>query len=162
MRIGVYPGTFDPITRGHSDIVMRSLRVFDRLIVAIAPNPRKEPLLPLADRVELAKIVTKDMPNVEVESFDGLLVNYVRRRGAQGLIRGIRAVSDFEHEFQMALLNRKLDEQLETVFLMPSEEYSYLTSSIVKELAMLKGPLEEFVHPEVADRLRHRYRDLHR
>ena len=159
MRIGVYPGTFDPITRGHSDIVMRSLRVFDRLIVAIAPNPRKEPLLPLADRVELAKIVTKDMPNVEVESFDGLLVNYVRRRGAQGLIRGIRAVSDFEHEFQMALLNRKLDEQLETVFLMPSEEYSYLTSSIVKELAMLDGPLEEFVHPEVANRLRLRYRD---
>ena len=160
MRIGVYPGTFDPITRGHTDIVMRSLRVFDRLIVAIAPNTRKEPLLPLADRVELAKLVTRDMPNVEVESFDGLLVNYVRRRGAQGLIRGIRAVSDFEHEFQMALLNRKLDEQLETVFLMPSEEYSYLTSSIVKELAMLGGPLEEFVHPEVADRLRQRYQDL--
>lgn len=161
MRIGVYPGTFDPITRGHTDIVMRSLRVFDRLIVAIAPNTRKEPLLPLADRVELAKFVTRDIPNVEVEAFDGLLVNYVRRRGAQGLIRGIRAVSDFEHEFQMALLNRKLDEQLETVFLMPSEEYSYLTSSIVKELAMLGGPLEEFVHPEVADRLRQRYRGNH-
>lgn len=159
MRIGVYPGTFDPITLGHSDIVMRSLRVFDRLIVAIAPNTRKEPVLPLADRVELAKIVTKDMPHVEVETFDGLLVNYVRRRGAQGLIRGIRAVSDFEHEFQMALLNRKLDEQLETVFLMPSEEYSYLTSSIVKELAMLGGPLEEFVHPEVAERLRQHYRN---
>ncbi len=161
MRVGVYPGTFDPITRGHTDIVMRSLRVFDHLIVAIAPNTRKEPVLPLADRIELAKIVTKDIPNVEVESFDGLLVNYVRRRGAQGLIRGIRAVSDFEHEFQMALLNRKLDEQLETVFLMPSEEYSYLTSSIVKELAMLGGPLEEFVHPEVADRLRQHYGDTH-
>lgn len=161
MRVGVYPGTFDPITRGHTDIVMRSLRVFDHLIVAIAPNTRKEPILPLADRIELAKIVTKDIPNVEVESFDGLLVNYVRRRGAQGLIRGIRAVSDFEHEFQMALLNRKLDEQLETVFLMPSEEYSYLTSSIVKELAMLGGPLEEFVHPEVADRLRQHYGDTH-
>ncbi|MEC4673815.1 MAG: pantetheine-phosphate adenylyltransferase [Nitrospirota bacterium] len=161
MRVGVYPGTFDPITRGHTDIVMRSLRVFDHLIVAIAPNTRKEPVLPLADRIELAKIVTKDIPNVEVESFDGLLVNYVRRRGAQGLIRGIRAVSDFEHEFQMALLNRKLDEQLETVFLMPSEEYSYLTSSIVKELAMLGGPLEEFVHPEVADRLRQHYGDTY-
>lgn len=159
MRIGVYPGTFDPITLGHTDIIMRSLRVFDHLIVAIAPNTRKEPLLPLADRVELAKLVTKEIPKVEVESFDGLLVEYVRRRGAQGLIRGIRAVSDFEHEFQMALLNRKLDEQLETIFLMPSEEYSYLTSSIVKELAMLGGPLEEFVHPEVADRLRQRYRE---
>jgi len=161
MRVGVYPGTFDPITRGHTDIVMRSLRVFDRLILAIAPNPRKEPVLPLADRIEMAKIVTKDIPNVEVASFDGLLVDYVRQQGAQGLIRGIRAVSDFEHEFQMALLNRKLDEQLETVFLMPSEEYSYLTSSIVKELAMLGGPLEEFVHPEVADRLRRHYGDLH-
>ena len=158
MRIGVYPGTFDPITRGHTDIVARSLRLFDRLIVAVAPNPRKEPLLSLADRVELAKIVTKDFPNVEVESFNGLLVEYVRKRGAHALIRGLRALSDFEHEFQMALLNRKIDEQLETVFFMPSEEYSYLTSSIVKELAMFGGPLEDFVHPEVAEKLRQCYR----
>ena len=158
MQIGVYSGTFDPITRGHTDIVERSLRIFDHLIIAIAPNPRKKPLLELAERVDLAKIATKELPFVEVESFDGLLVDYVRRRGAKAIIRGLRAISDFEHEFQMALLNRKLDQQLETVFFMPSEEYSYLTSSIVKELALFGGPLEEFVHPEVAERLRHRIR----
>lgn len=157
MRIAVYPGTFDPITRGHTDIVSRSLRIFDQLIVAVAPNPRKEPLLPLADRVELAKIATKEFPNVRVESFDGLLVEYVRQRGAQAIIRGLRAVSDFEHEFQMALLNRKLDDRLETVFLMPSEEYSYLTSSIVKELALFGGELDAFLIPEVAKRLREQY-----
>ncbi|MEE8612950.1 MAG: pantetheine-phosphate adenylyltransferase [Nitrospirales bacterium] len=158
MQIGVYSGTFDPITRGHTDIVERSLRIFDHLIIAVAPNPRKNPLLDLAERVDLAKIATKELPHVEVESFDGLLVDYVRQRGAKAIIRGLRALSDFEHEFQMALLNRKLEERLETIFLMPSEEYSYLTSSIVKELALFGGPLEEFVHPEVAERLRHRIR----
>ena len=157
MRIAVYSGTFDPITRGHTDIVSRSLRIFDRLILAVAPNPRKEPLLPLADRVELAQIATKNFPNVTVESFNGLLVEYVRQRGAQAIIRGLRAVSDFEHEFQMALLNRKLDDRLETVFLMPSEEYSYLTSSIVKELALFGGALDAFLIPEVADHLRKHY-----
>lgn len=154
MRIGVYPGTFDPITRGHTDIITRSLRIFDRLIVAVAPNPRKTPMLTLQERVELAKIATKDFPHVDVEPFYGLLVSYVRERGAHGIIRGVRAISDFEHEFQMALLNRKLDEGLETVFLMPSEEYSYVTSSIIKELAMLDGPLNDFVHPAVAEHLR--------
>lgn len=158
MQIGVYSGTFDPITRGHTDIVERSLRIFDHLIIAVAPNPRKKPLLDLAERVDLAKIATKELPHVEVESFDGLLVDYARQRGAKAIIRGLRAISDFEHEFQMALLNRKLDQRLETVFFMPSEEYSYLTSSIVKELALFGGPLEEFVHPEVAERLRHRIR----
>ena len=157
MRLAVYPGTFDPITRGHTDIVSRSLSVFDRLIVAVAPNVRKEALLSIEERVELAKIATKGFPNVEVESFNGLLVEYVRQRGAHAIIRGLRAVSDFEHEFQMALLNRKLDEQLETVFLMPSEEYSYLTSSIVKELALFGGPLEAFLIPEVAKLLREKY-----
>ena len=157
MRLAVYPGTFDPITRGHTDIVSRSLSVFDRLVVAIAPNPRKGALLSIEERVELAKIATKGFPNVEVESFNGLLVEYVRQRGAHAIIRGLRAVSDFEHEFQMALLNRKLDEQLETVFLMPSEEYSYLTSSIVKELALFGGELEAFLIPEVAKLLREKY-----
>ena len=157
MRLAIYPGTFDPITRGHTDIVSRSLSVFDRLVVAIAPNPRKGALLSIEERVELAKIATKGFPNVEVESFNGLLVEYVRQRGAHAIIRGLRAVSDFEHEFQMALLNRKLDEQLETVFLMPSEEYSYLTSSIVKELALFGGPLEAFLIPEVAKLLREKY-----
>lgn len=154
MRLGVYPGTFDPITRGHTDIIARSLHIVDQLIVAVAPNPRKVPMLDLAERLEMAKIVTKDSPRVTVETFQGLLVDYARKRGAHAIIRGLRAVSDFEHEFQMALLNRKLDGQVETLFLMPSEEYSYLTSSIVKEIASLGGPLEDFVHPEVAERLR--------
>ncbi len=154
MRIAIYPGTFDPITRGHTDIVRRSLGLFDRLIVAVAPNLRKEPLLSLTDRVTLAKTAMKPFPNVEVEPFEELLVSYVQRRGAHAIVRGLRAVSDFEHEFQMALLNRKIDDRLETVFLMPSEEYSYLTSSIVKELAMFGGSLEAFLIPEVAAHLR--------
>ncbi|RMH08611.1 MAG: pantetheine-phosphate adenylyltransferase [Nitrospirae bacterium] len=157
MRIGVYPGTFDPITHGHTDIVVRSLRIFDHVIIAVAPNPRKQPLLDVAERVELAKLATQEFAQVQVEAFDGLLVHYVRQRGALAIIRGVRAFSDFEHEFQMALLNRNLDHQVETVFLMPSEEYSYLTSSVVKELAMLGGPLEAYVHPEVAKRLRRRF-----
>ncbi|MEO6202163.1 MAG: pantetheine-phosphate adenylyltransferase [Nitrospirales bacterium] len=158
MTIGIYPGTFDPITRGHTDVIARSLRLVEQLVVAVAPNPRKAPLFDLDERVQLAKIATSDLKGVTVEPFDGLLVNYVRERGALAIIRGLRAVSDFEHEFQMALLNRKLDSNLETVFLMSSEEYSYLTSSMVKEVASVGGPLHHFLHPEVAvwlqDRLR--------
>ncbi len=157
MRIGVYPGTFDPITLGHANVIARSLRMIDRVIVAVAPNPQKSPLFDLTERVELAKIATKHLSHVEVEPFNGLLVHYVRERGAQAIIRGMRAVSDFEHEFQMALLNRKLDEGVETVFLMASEEYSYLTSSMVKEVALLGGPLQDFLHPEVAERLQSRF-----
>ncbi len=153
MTIGIYPGTFDPITRGHADVIARSLHVVQQVVVAVAPNPRKAPLFDLKERVELAKIATRDLPGVVVEPFDGLLVEYVRRRGAQAIIRGLRAVSDFEHEFQMALLNRKLDKNLETMFLMASEEYSYLTSSMVKEVASVGGPLHDFLHPEVAERL---------
>jgi pantetheine-phosphate adenylyltransferase len=154
MTIGIYPGTFDPITRGHADVIARSLHVVQQVVVAVAPNPRKAPLFDLKERVELAKIATRDLPGVVVEPFDGLLVEYVRRRGAQAIIRGLRAVSDFEHEFQMALLNRKLDQNLETMFLMASEEYSYLTSSMVKEVASVGGPLHHFLHPEVAERLK--------
>ena len=154
MHIGVYPGTFDPLTKGHTDVIARSLRLVDHVIVAVAPNPRKTPLFDLGDRVELARIATKHLANVEVEPFEGLLVNYVRERGAHAIIRGLRAVSDFEHEFQMALLNRKMDQGLETVFLMASEEFSYLTSSMVKEVASVGGPLHDFLHPEVAERLR--------
>ena len=157
MRIGVYPGTFDPITLGHANVIARSLRMVDRVIVAVAPNAQKCPLFDLPERVELAKIATKHLPHVDVAPFDGLLVNYVREHGAQAIIRGMRAVSDFEHEFQMALLNRKLDEGVETVFLMASEEYSYLTSSMVKEVASLGGPLQDFLHPEVAKRLQSRF-----
>ena len=154
MTIGIYPGTFDPITRGHADVIARSLHVVQQVVVAVAPNPRKAPLFDVKERVELAKIVTQDLPGVVVEPFEGLLVEYVRRRGAQAIIRGLRAVSDFEHEFQMALLNRKLDQDLETMFLMASEEYSYLTSSMVKEVASVGGPLHHFLHPEVAERLK--------
>jgi len=158
MTIGIYPGTFDPITRGHTDVIARSLRLVEQVIVAVAPNPRKAPLFDLDERVQLAKIATSDLKGVTVEPFDGLLVNYVRRRGALAIIRGLRAVSDFEHEFQMALLNRKLDSSLETVFLMSSEEFSYLTSSMVKEVASVGGPLHHFLHPEVAEWLQGRLR----
>lgn len=158
MKLGVYPGTFDPITRGHTDILTRSLRIFDKIIVAVALNPGKRPLFDLAERVEMVRLATKDIPRVEVDSFDGLLVEYVKRHGAQAVIRGLRATADFEYEFQMALVNRKLDNKFETVFLMPSEEYTYLTSSIIKEVASLGGALTDFVHPEVARRLIERLR----
>ena len=153
MTLGIYPGTFDPITHGHADVIARSLHVVQHVVVAVAPNHRKAPLFDIKERVELAKIATQDLQGVVVEPFEGLLVDYVRRRGAQAIIRGLRAVSDFEHEFQMALLNRKLDKNLETIFLMASEEYSYLTSSMVKEVAAVGGPLHDFLHPEVAERL---------
>lgn len=158
MKIGVYPGTFDPITNGHTDLITRSLQVFDKVIVAIALNPSKHPLFDLTERVDMVKVATKNVANVEVEPFSGLLVEYVRQRGARAVIRGLRAISDFEYELQMALINRKLDQGFETVFFMPSEEYSYLTSSIIKEVASLGGALNDFVHPEIATRLRDRFR----
>lgn len=156
MKIGVYPGTFDPITHGHTDIIRRSLRVFDVVVVAVAPNPDKHPLFSLAERLDMVKLVTKDLKHVKVTSFEGLLVDYVQRSGAHAIIRGLRAISDFEHEFQMALVNRKLARHVETVFLMPSEEYSYLSSTIIKDVAKHGGPLTEFLHPEVAQRLEDR------
>lgn len=124
MKIGIYPGTFDPITHGHTDIITRSLRVFDKVVVAVAPNPAKHPLFNLAERLDMVRLVMKDLGQVEVTAFEGLLVDYVERSGAHAIIRGLRAISDFEHEFQMALINRKLAKRVETVFLMPSEEYS--------------------------------------
>ncbi|MBH0198060.1 MAG: pantetheine-phosphate adenylyltransferase [Nitrospira sp.] len=156
MKIGVYPGTFDPVTHGHADIITRSLRVFDKVIVAVAPNPAKHPLFNLAERLEMVTLVMKDLGQVEVTTFEGLLVDYVERTGAHAIIRGLRAISDFEHEFQMALINRKLAKHVETVFLMPSEEYSYLSSSIIKDVAHHGGSMTEFLHPEVARRLQER------
>jgi pantetheine-phosphate adenylyltransferase len=153
MKIGVYPGTFDPVTYGHTDIIARSLRVFDKVIVAVAPNPTKRPLFDLTERLEMVKLVTKGLPHVEVVTFKGLLVEYVHKRKAHAVIRGLRAISDFEYEFQMALMNRKLNKSVETVFLMPSEEYSYLTSTIIKEVARFGGRLTDFLHPQVAQRL---------
>jgi pantetheine-phosphate adenylyltransferase len=160
MKIGVYPGTFDPITHGHTDIITRSLRVFDKVVVAVAPNPAKHPLFNLAERLDMVTLVMKDIDRVEVTSFDGLLVDYVERSGAHAIIRGLRAISDFEHEFQMALINRKLARNVETVFLMPSEEYSYLSSTIIKDVAKHGGSLTEFLHPEVARRLQERMRSV--
>ena len=156
MRIGVYPGTFDPITHGHLDIISRSLRLFDQIVVAVAPNPNKQPLFELTERVDMVQLVTKDLSGIEVAPFYGLLVDYVKARGARAIIRGLRAISDFEYEFQMALVNRKLDPEVETVFLMPSEEYTYLTSSIIKEVAAHGGSVTEFLHPVVAERLQQR------
>lgn len=153
MRIGVYPGTFDPITNGHVDLIARSLCLFDKVHVAVALNPRKRPLFELDERVEMARVSTKDLPHVEIEPFHGLLVNFVRERGAHAIIRGLRAVSDFEFEFQMALMNRKLDRHIETVFLLPSQEFIYLTSTIIKEVAGLGGDLTGLLHPEVAPRV---------
>ena len=153
MRIGVYPGTFDPITNGHVDLIRRSLRLFDKVYVAVALNPQKHPLFDLAERVDMARIVTKELPHVEVEPFEGLLVQFVRERGAEAIIRGLRAVSDFEVELQVALMNRNLDQNSETMFLMPSQEYIYLTSTIIREVARHGGNLSELLHPEVARRL---------
>jgi pantetheine-phosphate adenylyltransferase len=158
MKIGIYPGTFDPITHGHTDIITRSLRVFDKVVVAIAPNPTKHPLFSMSERVDMVRLVMKDLGQVEVVTFDGLLVDYVQKSGAHAIIRGLRAISDFEHEFQMALINRKLAKQVETVFLMPSEEYSYLSSTIIKDIATHGGSLTAFLHSEVARRLQARVR----
>ncbi|UVT17771.1 MAG: pantetheine-phosphate adenylyltransferase [Nitrospira sp.] len=160
MKIGIYPGTFDPITHGHTDIITRSLRVFDKVVVAVAPNPSKHPLFNLAERLDMVTLVMKDFHQVDVTAFEGLLVDYVERSGAHAIIRGLRAISDFEHEFQMALVNRKLAKNVETVFLMPSEEYSYLSSTIIKDVAHHGGHLTEFLHPEVARRLQDRIRSL--
>jgi pantetheine-phosphate adenylyltransferase len=160
MKIGIYPGTFDPITHGHTDIITRSLRVFDRVVVAVAPNPAKHPLFDMAERVDMVKLVMKDLGQVEVVTFEGLLVDYVQQSGAHAIIRGLRAISDFEHEFQMALINRKLAKKVETVFLMSSEEYSYLSSTIIKDVATHGGALTAFLHPEVARRLQARIRSL--
>ena len=160
MKIGIYPGTFDPITHGHMDIITRSLKVFDQVVVAVAPNSAKHPLFTLTERLEMIRTVTQETQGVQVAHFDGLLVDYVQRYGAHAIIRGLRAISDFEHEFQMALINRKIAKQVETVFLMPSEEYTYLSSSIIKDVATHGGALTEFLHPEVARRLQERIRSL--
>ncbi|ABI57995.1 pantetheine-phosphate adenylyltransferase [Alkalilimnicola ehrlichii MLHE-1] len=157
--VAVYPGTFDPLTNGHADLVQRSCRLFDRLIVAVAayPSPSKRPAFTLDERLALAREVLKDMPGVEVEAFDTLLVDFVRARGATVILRGLRAVSDFEHEFQLASMNRQLIEEVETVFLTPAEQHAYISSSLVREVAALGGDVTRFVPPVVARALARRY-----
>ena len=157
-RIAVYPGTFDPVTKGHMDLVERSLRMFDRVIVAIAENPKKTPLFSLQERIDMFRKAIGRRSNVMIEGFDCLLVDYMKEKKAVGLIRGLRAVSDFEYEMQMALMNRRLDEDIETVFLMPSEEYSFITSTIVKEAASYGGDVSSLVPKIVVQRLKKKYR----
>jgi pantetheine-phosphate adenylyltransferase len=157
VRIGVYAGTFDPITYGHIDILRRSLRIFDRVTVAVAENPKKEPLFTVGERMEMIRESVRDLRNVEVVAFDGLLVALLKEIKASAIIRGLRATSDFEHEFLMALMNRKLDHEAETVFLMPSEEYTYLSSSTIKEVARYRGEVKDLVPPIVVRRLREKF-----
>jgi pantetheine-phosphate adenylyltransferase len=156
-RIGVCPGTFDPITNGHLDIVRRSLSIFDAVILAVALNPQKAPLFDIKQRLEMAVVATDGMERVTVEAFDGLLVDYLRQKDAHAIIRGLRAVSDFEYELQMAMMNRNLDQTVETLFLMPSVEYSFLTSTIIKNVASFGGNVNDLVPPLVARRLREKF-----
>ena len=156
--IGVYAGSFDPITRGHEDLIHRALAFVDRLIVAVTTNVNKSPLFPVDERVELIRTAIDSNQRVEVQPFDGLLVEFARSRGAALLIRGLRAVADFEYEYQMALMNRHLAPALETVFMVPSLETSYISSSLVREVARLGGPLTSLVHPHVAAALDKRMR----
>lgn len=156
-RIGVCPGTFDPITNGHLDIVRRSLTFFDTVILAVALNPQKAPLFDIKERLEMALTATEGMDHVTVEAFDGLLVDYLRQKDAHAIIRGLRAVSDFEYELQMAMMNRNLDQSVETLFLMPSVEYSFLTSTIIKNVASFGGNVNDLVPPLVARRLREKF-----
>ncbi len=153
-HVAVYPGTFDPVTNGHIDLVERSLTIFDEVIVAVAANPKKRPLFSLEERIEMFRKVVSRYRRVKIEGFDGLLVDYVRDKKAIGIIRGLRAVSDFEYEMQMALMNRRLDSKIETVFLMPSEEYSFITSTIVREAASYGGDVSSLVPAVVVERLR--------
>lgn len=150
----VYPGTFDPVTNGHLDVIERAAKIFDELIVAVTTNPAKTPWFTLEERVQMIKECCSHLPNVTVEAFDGLLVNFVRRKDAKVIIKGLRAVTDFDHEFQMAAINRKLAPEIETLFLMTSLPYAYLSSSAVKEVASLGGCLKDLVPDNVAERLR--------
>jgi pantetheine-phosphate adenylyltransferase len=152
--LAVYPGSFDPLTNGHVDIIERGARLFDRIIVAMLVNAEKSPLFSMAERVDIARAVFKNHPNVEVDTFDGLLVDYVARRQANVIVRGLRAVSDFEYEFQMALMNRELASTIETVFMMPAVKYSYISSRLIKEVFALGGKVHGLVPDMVEARLR--------
>ena len=151
MRIGIYPGSFDPVTFGHLDIISRSSKMFDRLIIAVLQNKAKSPTFSAEERVKLLEAVTKDIDNVSIEAFDGLLVDFARERGASTVVRGLRAVSDFEYELQIAQLNHKMNEEIDTVFLTTSLEYSYLSSSVVREIASYQGDISHFVPAEIVD-----------
>ena len=157
-RVALYPGTFDPITNGHIDLVARASSLFDRVVVGVAESPGKGPALPLAERVELARLALSDFGNVEVAGFNSLLAHFVHEVGAGVLLRGLRAVSDFEYEFQLASMNRHLIPDVETLFLTPAEQHSFISSSLVREVARLGGDVSGFVHPAVAKALSARWK----
>jgi len=157
VRIAIYAGSFDPITRGHEDLVSRSLEFVDKLVVAVATNVAKQPLFTAGERVELIRAVVNNNSRVEVRQFSGLLVDFAREVGAKVLIRGLRAVSDFEYEYQMALMNRHLSPRLETVFMVPSLDTTYISASLVREVARFGGEIGDLVHPAVATALRKKY-----
>lgn len=153
-RLALFPGSFDPLTNGHVDIIQRGAKLFDRIVVAILLNVEKSPLFTVAERVDIAREVFADNPKVEVDTFDGLLVDYARRKHAGVIVRGLRAISDFEYEMQMALMNRNLNPNVETVFMMPAEPYTYVSSRLVKEVAALGGSVTNLVPRLVEERLR--------
>jgi pantetheine-phosphate adenylyltransferase len=152
--LAIYPGSFDPVTNGHLDLIERGAKIFDRLVVGVLRNMEKDPLFTIDERAEMLREVARPWPNVEIDVFSGLLVDYARLRQANVILRGIRAVSDYEYELQMAMMNRKLNKDVETVFMMPAEKYSYLSSSIVREVARLGGQITGLVPPVVEERLR--------
>lgn len=155
--IAVYPGTFDPVTNGHLDIIQRACNLFETVIIALAINPNKSPLFSEDERKDMIRKVTSDLKNVEIDSFDGLLVKYAGMKNAEVIVRGLRAISDFEYEFQMSLTNRKLDPKINTIFLMPNEKYSYLNSSLVRELASYDSNVKEFVPEYVLKKLKEKF-----
>ena len=152
----LYPGTFDPITNGHQDLIRRAASIFERVVVAIAANPAKAPLFSLEERVDLARQVLADIPNVEVRGYSGLTVKFAEEHGLDVMVRGLRAVSDFEFEFQLATMSRQIAGEVETVFLTPTEQFSFISSSMVREIALLGGDVSHFVHPVVEEALRRR------
>jgi pantetheine-phosphate adenylyltransferase len=157
-QTAVYPGTFDPVTHGHTDLVDRATRLFDRVIVAVAASPAKRPTFALDERIALARLALGGRERVEICGFDKLLVDFVRERGASVIVRGLRAVSDFEYEFQLSGMNRRLAPDIETLYLMPAEQYSYISSALVREIAALGGDVSAFVHPDVSAALRGKMR----
>lgn len=157
MLIAVYPGSFDPVTYGHLDIIQRGAKVFDKVIVAVLQNPSKQPLFTVQERTQLLQEVTQEMEDVEVDSFNGLLIDYMRMKSANTIIKGLRAVSDFEYELQMASINRKLDDEVETFFMMTNNKYSYLSSSIVKNVAQYGGSVKDLVPYAVEEALRRKF-----
>jgi pantetheine-phosphate adenylyltransferase len=158
MSVAVYPGSFDPVTNGHVDVIKRGTRIFDRLVVAVADNPAKQALFGKEERVEMIREVTKGLRNVEVDAFDGLVVDYVHRKKAHVILRGIRTISDFEYEYQMALTNRTFAADIETVFVMTHEEYSFVSSRLIKEAVSMGGDVSSFVPKEVEKRLKAKFK----